>query len=247
MQLIDQEQQRQAELEAFAQQQQHTKAVAATAAEEATPLLSAASNSSSTGGSGKSRRVRFSTDADQIVLIPKTSDNDEAFVRTVSMSAGADLNVDRDQVWGSAGSGRAAAAAAAVAAVLGVQRKASEGNSNSLAPNTARISSSSDGCSSPIISGTAATASVQEEQSGVALIPLVLASQQAQLQHGCQLAADQQLQQQQLQPMVGELTTAANAALGSQRQEATQKAAAAAAAVGAPMSPFGNLKDLPWD
>jgi hypothetical protein len=229
MQLIQQEQQRQAELEAFAQQQQQQQQQQHPDAVDEAPVYqrSAASNSSSssasTGTPASTRRVRFSADADQICHLPNDLDDLDDLDDLSDLDAAGDgRTLDRAAAAGrqDISKGRAAAAAA-VAAVLGVRRAGHE-------------SGSIDDCCRPA-ADAAAHAAGQLAPSQPAK------QQQGTLQVDCKLAADQQQQQQQT---AEEPAGSSNAAAASaQRQDVRQTAAAAPA----PFSPFGNLKDQPWE
>jgi hypothetical protein len=238
-QLIRQEQQRQAELEAFAQQlQQHqqsqaaavaaTSSTAAGTAETSTPLHSAASNSSGSSATPSSRKVRFSADVDQILLPQNEGEAPIRISKSLDKLAADDLE-------GTVRKG--IDAAAAVAAVLGVRWERPKATAN--APYAAQISIDNR---AKLAAAAAAPSAMQQ---GVQPASSPFASQQQQLQADITSVADQQ-------PGLGEAPECSasdntvaqdgNAVSAAEKQEVGQAAAAAA-----PFSPFGNLKDQPWE
>ncbi|KAF6252064.1 hypothetical protein COO60DRAFT_1673833 [Scenedesmus sp. NREL 46B-D3] len=253
-QLIRQEQQRQAEFEAFAQQllqqqQQQSQAAvggppaAGSAAEAAARQHSTASNSSSTAGASAgsnalagSRKVRFSADVDKILL---PSNQDEDAIR-VSVS------LDRPASGGQQGAVRrgSGGAAAAVAAVLGVRWERPQASPS--APYAAQISI--DKSSKP------AAAEMNTAKLGAQMDSSPAGSQQDPVQGDCKLDAGQQRQQHQLAAADSSARSSdvaaahdADCPAGSAGEGRELGQAAPAAAAAAPFSPFGNLKDQPWE
>jgi hypothetical protein len=261
-QLIKEEQQRQAELHAFAQQlqqQQSQEAAAAAAtcsaaagtADTSASLHTAASNSSSSSATTGSRRVRFSANVDQIMLPQNEGEPPIRISKSLDKPAAGDLE-------GTVRKG--APLAAAVAAVLGVRWEQPKATAN--APYAAHISI--DNSSKHKAAAAVPTAMQQGVQSAYS----PFASQQQQMKQGVQSAsspfASQQQQMQrddnpapdQQQPRVtkaadgnsssssSSTAAAQDAAAGTAEQKEGQAGAAAAAAA---FSPFGDLKDQPWE
>jgi hypothetical protein len=238
-QLIKQEQQRQAELEAFAQQlQQHqsqaaaaaTSSTAAGIADGSTPLHSAASNSSASSATPSSRKVRFSADVDQILLPQNEGEIPIRISKSLDKPAAGDLE-------GTVRKG--SDAAAAVAAVLGVRWERPGATAN--APYAAQITTDNR------TKHAAAAAVPSATQQGVQPASSPFASQQQQLQGDAEPVADQQqpgLQEAAECSACGSDNAAAQDGSAVSAEEVGQAGAGAAAAA---FSPFGNLKDQPWE